>query len=395
MAAAAPGADFKLVLHGVGAEARSAIIAELMAVFQIDQATAASATENVPIVLVGGMTQPQALCLRTHIVRLVKLGADLKLTSEQVGKVKQLRWQAPPAATRAAANLFTCPSCGERFVVQRWQPPAAAPAAPVPAAAPAPGAAPLEAEPLEAEPLEAEPVEEALPAEELDFAEELAALPAEEPAAEVPAEVAEAEAIAEPEPLEAEAIDEEEDLLGAFAEEAEGPEPEPVAPEPPPEPAQPPPPSVPKPTVPRPAPAAPSQPKPIAVQPQGPPSPPRPAAAPKLPPQPVPPPKPVAAPKPAAAPKPPAPASPSAQPEPEAPAGPRYDVSVAKVRGDKLDRLAELVAQRQGITFEEALGSCEKTVVVVCRGGTSAEADECRKALLAIGIKPRIRKRGG
>lgn len=378
MAAAAPGADFKLVLHGVGAEQRSAIIAELMAVFQIDQATAASATENVPIVLVGGMTQPQALCLRTHIARLVKLGADLKLTSEQVGKVKQLRWQAPPAATRVPANLFVCPSCGERFVVQRWQAAAAAPAAPVPAAAPAPGAAPLEAEPLEAE-----PVDEALPAEEIDFAEELAALPAEEPAAEAPAEVAEAEAIAESEPLEAEAIDEEEDLLGAFAEEAEGPEPEPVAPEPPPQPAQPPPPSVPKPTVPRPAPAAPPLLKPIAAPPQEPPSPPQPAAAPKPPPQPAP------------QPKPPAPAPPSAQPEPEEPAGPRYDVSAAKVRGDKLDKLAELVAQRQGITFEEALRSCEKTVVVVCRGGTSAEADECRKELLAIGIKPRIRKRGG
>lgn len=383
MAAAAPGADFKLVLHGVGAEQRSAIIAELMAVFQIDQATAASATENVPIVLVGGMTQPQALCLRTHIARLVKLGADLKLTSEQVGKVKQLRWQAPPAATRVPANLFVCPSCGERFVVQRWQAAGAAPAAPVPAAAPAPGAAPLEAEPLEAEPLEAEPVDEALPAEELDFAEELAALPAEEPAAEAPAEVAEAEAIAESEPLEAEAIDEEEDLLGAFAEEAEGPEPEPVAPEPPPQPAQPPPPSVPKPTVPRPAPAAPPLLKPIAAPPQEPPSPPQPAAASKPPPQPAP------------QPKPPAPAPPSAQPEPEEPAGPRYDVSAAKVRGDKLDKLAELVAQRQGITFEEALRSCEKTVVVVCRGGTSAEADECRKELLAIGIKPRIRKRGG
>jgi hypothetical protein len=379
MAAAAPGADFKLLLNAINREQRPAIIQELMLLLQIDQKTAASATENVPIVLVGGMTQQQALTLRTHIPRLLRLGCDLKLTAEPVGKVKQLRWQAPPAATRIPGNLLVCPSCGDRFIVQRWQPqPAAAqpqaeeqaqpPAAP---AAPAAAAQAAEEEPVEAEPLEAEPVEaeavEADPAEEIQEA-----VPAEEVAeAQEAGEVEEAAPAAE-QPGQVEPLGEEDDLLGAFAEEVEAAadEPEPVEAEPAPKPP--------------PQPAKPAQPEPA----------PEPEAAPQAaaPPEPEAPPEPAPA---ASAPQPAAPAAEEAEAAESEDAGPRYDVSVAKVRGEKQEKLAEYLAQRQGITFEEAMKLCEKTVVVVCRGGTSAEADECRRALIKMGIKPRIRKRSG
>lgn len=376
--AAAPRADLKLVLNAVNPDQLPTIAAELSAVLQIDQATAMSAAQNAPIVLVGGMTQQQALCLKSHIVRLVRLGADLKLTAEPVGKVKALRWQAPPAATRMPANIFACPSCGDRFVVQRWQAgPVAQPvsqAAPAPAprpiaaveAQPVPEAEAVEAEAVEAEPVEAEAVAEALPAEEIAFAEPVAA-PEAPPAA--------------PEPL---AFDDgEEDLLGAFAEEvaaAEADEPVEALPVEEPPPARP----APAQPAPRPVPApAPAQPAPARPAPQ-------PAPAPR--PAPAPAPAKAAAP-PAAKPAAPAPAQPAHAAKP-ANNGPRYDVSVAKVRGEKQERLAEIVAQRQGITFEEALKLCDKTVVVVCRGGTSADADDCRKALMKIGIKPRIRKRG-
>ncbi len=378
MAAAAPGADFKLLLNAINPEQRPAIIQELMLLLQIDQKTAASATENVPIVLVGGMTQQQALTLRTHIPRLLRLGCDLKLTAEPVGKVKQLRWQVPPAATRIPANLLVCPSCGDRFIVQRWQPqPAAAqpqaeeqaqrPAAPAATAAAAQAAEekPVEAEPLEAEPVEAEAVE-AEPAEEIEEA-----VPAEEVAeAQEAGEVEEAAPAAE-QPGQVEPLGEEDDLLGAFAEEVEAAaeEPQPVEAEPAPQAPQP---AEPAPPEPAPEPEA-AEPAAAPPQPQAPPEP-----APGAP-----------APQPAA----PAPEEPEGA-EPEE-GGPRYDVSVAKVRGEKQEKLAEYLAQGQGITFEEAMKLCEKTVVVVCRGGTSAEADECRRALLKMGIKPRIRKRSG
>ena len=94
------------------------------------------------------------------------------------------------------------------------------------------------------------------------------------------------------------------------------------------------------------------------------------------------------APKPAPKPK-PAPAKPAAK----APAGPRYDVSVARVPEGKQDRLADLLVQRQGLSPEDAEKLVNRTVVLVCKGGSSAEADEWRKALLGIGLKPRIRKK--
>jgi len=362
MAAGAPRGDFKLVLDSVNRAQLPAIVAELMDVLNIDRKTANGAVENTPIVLVGGMSQQQAANLRTHVLRLGKLGASLRFTADPVGKMKQLRWQALPPVVRRPANIFVCPACGERFIVQRWQPapaaqparaparpaaaapaaPQAPPAPPPPAAAPAPPPAPPpltappaprasappappeereipEAQLLEAEPLEAEAIEEASPAEELEAAE----------AVELPeaAEVEEAEEIPEAAPLPAE-----------------------------PEPAQ----------EPGPAQVATAE----AVGPA-------PKQTPKA--------------RPARAPKP----APAAKPVAQAPAGPRYDVSVAKVRGPKQDRLAELVAARQGITYDEAMRLCERTVVVVCKDATSAQADEWRKALLKLGIKPRIRKRSG
>ena len=88
MAAGAPRADFKLVLKAVNEAQRPAVVAELMDILQFDQNSAAYAAQNVPIVLISGMTEAQARCLRTHVVRLAKLGAELILTSQPVGKMK-------------------------------------------------------------------------------------------------------------------------------------------------------------------------------------------------------------------------------------------------------------------------------------------------------------------
>lgn len=370
MAAAAPRADFKLLLVSVNPAQVQSIVAELMELFPIDQKTALGAVQNAPIILVGGMTPAMAANLRTHVPRLAKLGAQLRLTAEPVGKLKQFRWPAPPPATLRPANIFMCPTCGERFVVQRWAPArqAAAPEAPAEAAAAA----------------EAIPEAEALPAEgaaEIPEAESINLAAADEgpiPEAEpMEAEARPLASVSEEEPIE--------DLIEAARAEPEPGAIEPAAP-PQPEPAR----RAPEPAIPmlRIAGEPAAQPRPAAAQ----------AVAPMPRPQPQAPTQ--AAPtQPKLQPRQPSSAAlkpvaltlaPKAASEP--PAGARYDVSVAKVRGPQQDNLARLLVARLGMPPEEAQKQCERTVILACKGGTAAEADEWRKALVGIGLTPRIRK---
>ncbi len=386
MGAGAPRGDYKLVLTGIDPEKLPAIVAELAEVLSLDPKIASDLAGNLPIVLIGGMSQQQAATLRTHLVRLIKLGAQMSLSAEPVGRAKQLQWAAPAPMLRRPAHVFMCPSCGERFIVQRLRPPelarpvvaaesepaealpaeaealAAESAGPEAQVAEAAEAADFEAESAEAVAAEAEPMGEGAGAEGIEAAAE--ALPAEgdvglaEP--EAPAEEAmplDAEPV-EAEPLEAEAVPIEESP----------PVLQPVSARPQPAPARPQPvPPRPQPMAPKPQPGA-ARPQPLAQQPR-----PLPAAA--RPGQPKPAPGP--APKPAPAP---------------APQGPRYDVSVAKVRGAKQEKLAELIAARQGVSYDEALKMCERLVVMVCKDAPEAEASEWRKALVSAGIEPRIRK---
>ena len=327
MAAAAPRADFKLILASVNPAQVQSVVAELMELFPIDQTTALGAVQNAPIILVSGMTPAMAANLRTHVTRLAKLGAQLRLTAEPVGKLKQFRWPSPPSATLRPANVFMCPACGERFVVQRWAP-----------------ARPAVASGAEAarEAAEAVPEGEALPA---DAAE---GVPEAEP---VDLAVADEGAIPEAEPLEAGerplASVAEDEPIEDLVEAPQGePEAEALAPKP-------------RPQSQAPAQAAPTQPK---LQPRQPSS----VAL-----------KPVA-PAPAAA--------------PEAAGAARYDVSVAKVRGPQQEALARLLVARLGMPPEEAEKQCERTVILVCKGGSAAEAVEWGRALEKIDLKPRMRK---
>jgi ribosomal protein L7/L12 len=93
-----------------------------------------------------------------------------------------------------------------------------------------------------------------------------------------------------------------------------------------------------------------------------------------------------------AAPRPAAP-QPAPPPEAEALASPRYDVSVAKVRGPKQDTLVQLLVERLGLSPEEAQKQVDRTIVMVCKGGSATEADDWRRTLEEIGLKPHIRKR--
>jgi len=410
MGAGAPRGDFKLVLTGLDEAKRPAIVAELVEVLNIDRKTASDLAGNLPVILIGGMTQQQAATLRTHLVRLVKLGAQMSLSADPVGKAKQLQWAAPPPILRRPAHMFMCPSCGERFIIQRMRPPEMAQPAVAPASEPeraeaasaeaeavaaeaveseaaaveaveaeAVPAEEIEAEPAEAVAAEAEPVGEDLGAEGIEAAE-AEALPATE-------ELGEAEAIAEAEMPEAAAVEEagpmEAEAVEAEPLEAEAIPVEEPAPAPPPKPQP-----KPQPAPPRPQPAAP-RPQPVAPKPQPAVARPQPPAQAQPRPQPAP-----AKPQPRPAPAAPKPApAPAAAPKPApAPQGPRYDVSVAKVRGAKQEKLAELIAARQGIAYEEAMRLCERTVIMVCKDAPEAEASEWRKALISAGLEPRIRK---
>jgi len=464
MSAPAPKADFKLVLLAVNPAKVQGVVAELAELFPIDQKTALGAVRNAPIVLVGGLTQQMAANLRSHLLRLSRLGAQLRLTSDPVGKLKQFRWPAPPPAALRPANLFTCPACGERFTVQRaqaatitpvTQPPAeaTAPAPPQPAAEPAPATPPEpdEAAIPEAEPVQLSPAEDEVIPEAESVETEATEIPPVPPAA------------APPPPPTPVSRDELAELTGfldsilkdtpkgaAAAPGPQAPAPEAQAPAPPPPvarpeaPSQAPPPSAPPP-VPRPIPpppqaapaaagaeqpktlvqVAPPRPKPTETRLPAAPAqvpPPAPVAVPEAavtaesPTVPMPPPsgppkprpmeikpqtqvfpkptadaqtatlpRPVAVPRAAAPPPKPAPA-------PEPPAGARYDVSVAKVRAHEAGALVQLLVERAGMAPEEAQRLCERMVVMVCRGGSAAEADEWRKTLEKIGLKPRIRK---
>lgn len=361
MAAGAPQGDFKLVLTGVNPANQAATVTELMDILQLDQklttGIVTSAAQGSPVVLLDGLSRAQAAHVRTYLARLLKLGAQLSLSAEPVGQAKRIPWPAPPPITRRPANLFVCPACGERFVVQRWQPvpaPVAAPGAVAPGPAPAPAPPPIppsaapaipEAVAVEAEPLEA--IAEGVPAEAVEplTADEL-------PVAEIEPEddLPVAEALpAEPIPVEA----------------------APPAPAPKPAPAPRPAPPVARPAVPV---AQPVQPAARPAKPAAPAARPVPQAKPA--------PRPAAA-KPAPAPAPAAPDAPGA----------RYDVSVARVPGPRQGKLADLLVDRGGLPPDEAERQVRRTVVLVCKGGSSAEADDWRKALLGIGLKPRIRKK--
>lgn len=84
--------------------------------------------------------------------------------------------------------------------------------------------------------------------------------------------------------------------------------------------------------------------------------------------------------------------APRPAPAPPEPAGPRYDVSAARVRDAEQQALVRLLVERSGLAPEEAQRQCDRTVIMVCKNASAAEAEEWRKALAAIGIKPRIRK---
>jgi hypothetical protein len=53
----------------------------------------------------------------------------------------------------------------------------------------------------------------------------------------------------------------------------------------------------------------------------------------------------------------------------------------------------QLLVERLGLSPEDAQRQVDRTIVMVCKGGSATEADDWRRTLEEIGLKPHIRKR--
>jgi ribosomal protein L7/L12 len=215
------GSVYFVVLQSVPSERQEDVVSELMVLFNIERTHATQIASNVPIVLMGRLNERQVQNARSHLVRLHKLGAAIDVATTAPAGVRALSWPVLPQIAIQPANVFMCPTCGERFVVRPFK--ATVPEARKPAPAPAPQPAPAPPKPAEPPPAEAAEVVEAEAAEVVDEEPVEAAEAVEEP----PADAEPAAAVArlapeEPEPAEAA---EEEDEFQDVAVQATAPEP--------------------------------------------------------------------------------------------------------------------------------------------------------------------------
>lgn len=69
-----------------------------------------------------------------------------------------------------------------------------------------------------------------------------------------------------------------------------------------------------------------------------------------------------------------------------------YDVTVSHVPEGRREHLVNLLRQG-GMLRQEAERQVSHTAVIVCNGGTTAEADHWSRALRSIGLEPRVRRK--
>lgn len=118
--------EYCLILQSVPDLRYDGVVAELMELFNTDSAHAAQIASDTPVILISRLTEQQAHNVRTHIVRLQHLGAEVDISSSPPQGAKSLSWPAIPPIAMRPGNVFVCPGCGERFAVSRL---GAAPAA--------------------------------------------------------------------------------------------------------------------------------------------------------------------------------------------------------------------------------------------------------------------------
>lgn len=175
-----------VVLRSVPEDKLDDIIAELMVLFNAEEAHARQIALHAPITLLSRVSEQQAGNARSHMLRLEKLDAVIEITSQPSAGTRSLTWPILPYIATQPANIFICPSCGDRFSVQPFTAEPSATTRPAPLTRPE--AEQVEAKAVEIEPVAAEPVETA---EVVEAAEVVDALEAP-----VAAEVVEEEPVA-------------------------------------------------------------------------------------------------------------------------------------------------------------------------------------------------------
>ncbi|MCJ7587778.1 MAG: hypothetical protein MUQ00_07755, partial [Candidatus Aminicenantes bacterium] len=111
--------DLRLILESVPKEQTERVIEELMTLFTIQRPYAEQIVLSAPIILLDHLTDEQASNVASNIIWLTKLGAIVRLTAEPAPtSMRRLTWPAPPNIAVRAGNVFICPHCGGRFVVQ-------------------------------------------------------------------------------------------------------------------------------------------------------------------------------------------------------------------------------------------------------------------------------------
>jgi len=120
------GAEYRVVLSSVKAESREQAAAELVLLFPIDEVSARQVLSAAPIVLIEKLTAEQAKNVDSHLACLRRLGVGIEVTADMVANAKHMRLPVKPSIALLPGNMFMCPSCGERFVVERYDPAARA-----------------------------------------------------------------------------------------------------------------------------------------------------------------------------------------------------------------------------------------------------------------------------
>ena len=378
------GQEYRLILKAIPAQATERVVSELTALLPLDKAPAGQIVQAAPIVLLDKLTAVQARNVESSLGCLRRLGVDIALTSEAT-TLKRLSWPVMPEIARHRGNVFVCPHCGERLIVQsakaqqaaaqavRPAEPAAAKPAPAPAAPRKEAAAPQPA---------GEPK-----AGFLDLAADLAELEGQQPQqAEAresvlpPAAPPARPAAPSPAPAKgpigswSRSTDGDDDDELEFLQEIEPAKPAAPAPKP----AQPA------------APVPPAAPASAAARPTAPQPPPAPA-------------KPAQPAAPASAAKPARPAAPQEagirfqdeKPAPaakntETPAGTFRVSFMAKLKPAQRKPVAEIIAKYQEVSLTDALSAMNRPIVTVLRNATEEQTEQCRKDFKAFGITVQV-----
>jgi len=114
------GAEYRVVLSSVKAESREQAAAELVLLFPIDEVSARQVLSAAPVVLIEKLTAEQAKNVDSHLACLRRLGVGIEVTANMVANAKHMRLPVKPSIALLPGNMFMCPSCGERFVVERY-----------------------------------------------------------------------------------------------------------------------------------------------------------------------------------------------------------------------------------------------------------------------------------